>query len=173
MLIEKSLLKFAKSEETGELIGFVSRHAKSNQLKGVREDSKFGKKICVLSQNLKGTIIPNVLYNVEMKSMHTGNGYVVVSATPTLFKARVETVIEPESIYQVNITFGNKTIYFDPLHGKSPSSKTIEGVLRVLTERKDIENKEDVIENFTKQACILVQQMEKDGYIVKPSPAEL
>ena len=37
---EKSKIKFAKSERTGEHIGFVSRHSKTRQLKGVMEDSR-------------------------------------------------------------------------------------------------------------------------------------
>ena len=32
---EKSQIKFAKSERKGELIGFVSRHSKTRQLKSV------------------------------------------------------------------------------------------------------------------------------------------
>jgi hypothetical protein len=164
MPLEKSQIKFAKSEQTGETIGFVSRHSKTKKLKGVREDSTFGKKICVLSEDIKGTIIPNILYNVELKPMHCGNGYVVVSASPALFKAHIETVIVPSTTYQVNITFGNKTIYFDPKDGKSHSSKTIDGVLAILRERKDIENPQAVIENFQKQAETLIQRMEKDGY---------
>lgn len=62
MTSEKSQLKFAKSERTGELIGFVSRHSKTRKLMGVREDSRFGKQICVLSEDLKGTVEPNILY---------------------------------------------------------------------------------------------------------------
>jgi hypothetical protein len=164
MLIEKSLLKFTKSEETGELIGFVSRHSKTKQLRGVHESSTFGKKICVLSADLKGTVIPNILYRVEMKSMHSANGYVVVSATPALFKAHIETVIIPESTYRILISFGNKTIYFDPKDGKSNSSKTVEGVVEVLAGRRDIEDLETVIEEFRKQAEILIQQIEKGEY---------
>jgi protein involved in ribonucleotide reduction len=165
MSIEKSQIKFAKSEQTGEIIGFVSRHSKTKQLKGVRENSTFGKKICLLSENLKGTIQTNILYRVELKAMHQRNGYVVVSATPMLFKAHIETVIVPESIYQIRITFGNKTVYFDPLRGQSPSSKTVEGVVEVLAARKDIEDLETVIEEFRKQAASVVQQMEKDTIV--------
>ena len=94
MTSEKSQLKFARSEETGELIGFVSRHSKTRKLMGVREDSRFGKQICVLSEDLKGTLEPNILYSVELKPMHKANGYVVVAATPVLFQAHVETVIK-------------------------------------------------------------------------------
>lgn len=164
MALEKSQVKFAKSERTGEMIGFVSRHSKTRQLKGIREDSTFGKKICVLSQDLKGSILPNVLYGVELKSMHNGNGYVVVSAEQVRFKARVETVIFPHKTYRVQITFGNKTVYFDPLNGKSPSSNTVEGVIEVLSAREDIAGREDVIGDFKKQAEVLIQQMKTDGY---------
>lgn len=67
MASETSQLKFAKSEHTGELIGFVSRNSVTHKLKGVREDSRYGKQICVLSENLKGKVEPNVLYDVELK----------------------------------------------------------------------------------------------------------
>lgn len=145
MAIENSQIKFTKSDVTGELIGFVSRHSKTKKLKGVRENSKFGKKICVLSHELKSSISENVLYNVELKSMHHGNGYVVVAATPAQFKAKIETVIVLKSIYQVCVSFGNKTIYYDPKDGKSPSSKTIEGTLSIIKGRKDIEEVENVL----------------------------
>ena len=80
MTSEKSQIKFAKSECTGELIGIVSRDSKTRQLKGVREDSRYGKHICVLAEEPKGTIEPNVLYLVELKPMHKAKGYVVVAA---------------------------------------------------------------------------------------------
>ena len=109
MTSEKSQIKFAKSERTGELIGFVSRHSKTRQLKGVREDSRYGKQICVLAEDLKGTIEPNVLYSVELKPMHKAKGYVVVAATPVQFPATVETIIVPKTLYKVTVSFGNKT----------------------------------------------------------------
>lgn len=169
MAIETSQIKFAESEKTGELIGFVSRHSKTKKLKGVREDSIFGKKICVLSEDLKGTVIPNILYNVELKAMHQGNGYVVVSAEPKQFKAYIEKVIVPKAIYKIKVTFGNKTVYFDPKHGKSSSSRTLEGVLDILTPRVDIEDLDAVISEFKKQARALLEQMENDGYLVPKS----
>ena len=36
----------------------------------------------VLSEDLKGTVEPNVLYSVELKPMHKAKGYAVVAATP-------------------------------------------------------------------------------------------
>ena len=95
MTSKKSQIKFAKSERTGELIGFVSRHSKTRQLKEVREDSRYGKQICILTWNLKGSIEPNILYSVELKPMHKAKGYVVVAAIPVPFSATVEYIIIP------------------------------------------------------------------------------
>lgn len=172
MASETSQLKFAKSERTGELIGFVSRHPKNHKLIGVREDSRFGKQICVLSEHLKDRIEPDVPYEVELKPMHKANGYVVVSATPVLYEVQVETIIVPKSIYQVTVTFENgyKTFYFDPKDGKSAQSRTCEGVLSILRERKDIKNKEGVIQDYLKQAKALVRRMEADGFIYTGKP---
>lgn len=85
MVLEKTQLKFAISKESGELVGFVSRHHKSKKLMGVREDSYHGKKICLISEELKGIIKPDKLYAVQLKPMHNRSGYVVISAQPLLF----------------------------------------------------------------------------------------
>ena len=170
MTLEHSQIKFAKSESTGELIGFVSRHSKTRQLRGVREDSRFGKQICVLSEDLKGSVLPNILYAVEMKPMHKQHGYVVVAATPVLFKAVIETIVVPKTIYQVTVTFGNKKIFFDPKDGRSVNSRTIEGVAAVLDARPDIANKEQTLVDFKKQAKALVGRMQLDGYLYVQIP---
>ena len=119
-----------------------------------------------MSEDLKGFITPNILYDVELKEMHHGNGYVVISAVPVLFEAKVEIVIVTKSIYQVNVSFGNKVIYFDPISGRSPSSKTMDRVLSIINDRTDIKDKDDVISNFRTQASKLLQRMEKDGYYI-------
>lgn len=98
--------------------------------------------------------------------MHNGSGYVVVSAKPILFSAQVDTLIIPKSIYQVTVTFGNKVVFFDPKDGKSASSRTLAGVIKLLREREDIENPGLVIEDLTRQAGQLVRRMENDGFIV-------
>lgn len=132
---------------------------------GVREDSRFGKKICVLSEHLKGQILPNVLYKVGLVPMHKSKGYVVVSAELVEFPANVETIIVPKALYQVTVTFGNRKLYFDPKDGKSQMSRKLEGVLELLNTRQDIENKEKVIEDYLKQANALIKTMELDGFI--------
>lgn len=167
-MVEKTQLKFARSEKTGELIGFVSK-TKENKLKGVREDSVYGKRICILAEELKGSVLPNTLYEVELKPMHKGKkGYVVTSATQVLSCVTIESFIVPGKEYRVVINFGGKknykTIYFDPLNGKTSSSRTKKGVLEILHKRNDIADQEGVISDFVGRADELVRQMREDGY---------
>ena len=166
MRIEKTQIKFAKEPLSGELVGFVSRNARSRKLMGVREDSDLGKQICLLSNELKGKIKPNKLYTVHLKPMHHRNGYVVIAANPVQFTAMVGTFIVPDSIYQVTIEFGIKTIYFDPLKGSSPYSRTLLGVITRLQQRDDIQNIGSIIDDVIVQAHHLVERMIDDGYII-------
>lgn len=168
MKVESTQMKFAKSEQTGGMIGFVSRNARTHKLNGVCEDSKYGKKICVLSADLEGKIIPNRLYAVEVKAMHKGGGYVVVSAVPMLFQTVVETIAIPKTNYQVTVSFGNKIVHFDPMNGRTIYSTTRVGVIIVLRERDDIDNIEDVVKEFIKQADKLVERIKRDGYTLSP-----
>ena len=78
-------------------------------------------------------------------------------------KYRLQGLIQ--SVGKVTVSFGNKTIYLDPKDGKSAMSRTLDGVLPVLKERKDIENHEEVIADFIKQAQELIRRFEQDGYI--------
>ena len=98
--------------------------------------------------------------------MRNGNGYVVVSAVLATFKAEITTTVVSKAVYQVCVTFGNKTIYYDPKDGKTDSSKTIEGVLKVLKQRKDIKNIDQVIDEFLIAANDLKKQMEAEGYLL-------
>ncbi len=141
---------------------------KTKKLIGVREDSTYRKKICVLSEHLKGSILPNVLYSVELKEMHQGKGYVAVAANRILFKARIETVIKPKEMYQVNVNFGIKTIYFDPVNGKSRLSRTKAGVIEVISSRNDIEDVESIIEDFSRQADGLIEIMKSHRIACEP-----
>lgn len=164
-MTEKSRVKFTRSPETGELIGFVSQQS-SGKLRGVMEDSPCKKRICVLSEDLKGTIIPKQLYDVTLRAMHNGNGYVVISAEPKTFPATIETTVEHGVTYRVTVKFGHKTIFYDPWRGRSNRSKTKEGVLGELNNRHDISDLDNVISDFIDQADELLRIMKEDGYDV-------
>ena len=159
-------MKFAKSQQTGEIIGFVSRQSKTGKLLGVREDSRFGKKICLLAEELKDKIWVNKLYDVELKPMHSHDGYVVVSASLILFEAQVDTFIIPHGVYQVTVSYGNKIIYFDPKDGRSVSSRTLAGVIKYLKDSREIKNIGQTIEDLSHNARLIVKRMRRDGYHV-------
>lgn len=167
MAIEKTRIKFAVSQETNEIVGFVTRNSTTRMLRGVDENNDSPKKICVLSEDLKGLIQPGIVYDVEVKPMRNGNGFVVISASRRKYPAKFETKIIPKVVYQVRITFGHKTIYFDPKDGNSPSSRTVAGVEDALRERKDLADIEDVIVQFRTAAHELLQRIVKDGYLVR------
>lgn len=167
-MVEKSQVKFTRNPKNGEIIGFVSRQPKTNKLMGVRENSEFRKRVCVLSNELKGCIVPGALYEVELRPMHNGkNGYVVTAATRIYFDAQVELIVKPHKEYKVVVRFGLKSIYFDPIHGKSESSRTLPGVLEVLNAREDISNADGVISDFLDRAQELLHRMKDDGYNVE------
>ena len=165
MTVEHTQLKLAVSHETGELIGFVSRNPKSQKLMGVREDSRFGKKICILAKELKGTLSPNILYRVALAPMTNRNGYVIISAKRVEFEASVKMFVKPYEFYRVTVSFGNKVLYFDPNNGKSRFSNTIDGVVQVIRKREDVENKEEVIQLFIQRSKELLAKMEEDSRI--------
>lgn len=167
MAIEKTRIKFVVSQETNEIIGFVTRNSTTRMLRGVDEKNDCPKKICLLSEDLKGLIQPGIVYDVEVKPMRKGNGYVVISASRRKYPAKLETKIIPKVVYQIRITFGHKTIYFDPKDGNSPSSRTVAGVEDVLRERKDLDEIEDVIAKFRAAATELLEKIEQDGYIIR------
>jgi len=167
MAIEKTRLKFAVSPETNEMIGFVTRNSTTRKLRGVEERNDSPKKICVLSEDLKGLVRPGVVYDVELKPMRTGCGFVVVAAVRPKYRAEVETVIIPLSVYQIRVTFGHKIVYFDPKSGNSPSSRTVAGVEKALRDRQDLADVEEVVERFRVAAGELLERIERDGYLVR------
>lgn len=161
-MVEKSKVKFTKTK-TGEIVGFVSRLS-TNELKGVHEKDGTRKSVCVISKELKGSIEPDVLYDVELRPMHGKKGYVVTAATRAFFEAQIEMMVKPHKVYKVVVSFGYKKIYFDPLEGKTDSSRTLQGVLEVLNDRNDLLNADGVISDFIDRAQELLQRMKDDGY---------
>lgn len=163
----KTKLKFVKSDRTGSWVGFVSINTKNGCVKGVREDAKEHKKVCVVTHELASIIEPNVLYDVEMIPMKNKNaGYIVVKAEPHAFEARITSSVVKNAVYLVEVKFGNKTIIFDPLDGRKDSVRTIDGVIEVLQYRKDIKDLLQVIDDFQKTANIVMTAFENDGHYV-------
>lgn len=161
----KTKLKFAKSNVSDALVGFVSINNKNGRMKGVRENADVPKMICLTSNDVAPSIEQGVLYDVEMIPMNNASsGFIVVKAEPHKFNARISSSIVKNAVYVVEVKFGNKTIVFNPLDGKKDSIRTIDGVLEVLSARKDIRNIEQVLEDFKCAAEHMMEAYENDGH---------
>ena len=82
----KTKLKFIKSDRTESWVGFVSINTKTGYIKGVREDAKGPKKVCIVTHELEPIIEPNVLYDVQMVPMKNEKADLLRTAED-LFKA--------------------------------------------------------------------------------------
>jgi hypothetical protein len=162
-------LKFVKSEETGAYIGFISKNPKTGRICGVRQDSPFPKKICILDKKLILETLLNVLYDVTLIPMAEKNGYVVIEAKPVEFKTTITTLYVPKALYIVELKFGNKVIRFDPHCGRKDSIKKLDECLNVVSKRVDIKNLSQVLEDFAIAGHELLKKFKQDGFYTKAS----
>lgn len=160
-------LKFIKSEQTGAIVSFVSQNPKTGQIRGVRQDEQYPKKICVLDKKLIPDVLLNTLYECTLIPMSEKDGYVVIEVTPVQFKATIEVSYIPKAIYTVEVKFGNKTILFDPKDGKKDSVRKLEQCRRVLETRVDVKNLPQVLEDFDKSVTNILRKYEQDGFFYK------
>lgn len=165
-------LKFIKSERNGALISFVSQNPVNNIVCGVRQDSPYPKKIVIIDREISNNLIVNMLYDctlIPMKSVlneRTGEmhvpGYIAIEATPVQFKATVTTQYIRGIKYQVEVTFGNKKIRFDPFRGEKETTKSLNACRAVLEKRCDVRDIMDVVEDFNTAANSILSLLKKD-----------
>lgn len=157
-------LKFTYSEESGALVGFVSQNPVTGRICGVRQDSDYPKKICIVDRELTKGLLTNVLYDCTLIPMNHKNGYVVVEAAVTQFKARVTSTYIKGCIYLVEVKFGNKVIRFDPHNATKKSVKDKDACKAVILERVDIKDVMQVAEDFERAAKKILKLMECDTF---------
>jgi len=160
---KRTRLKFYEQVNAEGLIGFVREMGST--LIGVPETDKHPKKVVLLSPELNVDIIPNALYDCTVRPMKSGKGYVVVEAELHTFPAVIETIYIPKVEYKITVKFGNKTIIYDIIRGRSIHSGTINGVGAVLAKRYDILDREEVCRQFIVAAKTLRQHFDADKMI--------
>lgn len=160
-------LKFTKSEQTGAIVSFVSQNPKTGQIRGVRQDDPYPKKICILDRALSSSVLLNTLYDATLVPMTSKDGFVAISITPVQFKAKIEVTVCPKALYKVEVKFGNKVILFDPMDGKRDSVKKLAECKRVLETRVDIKDLLQVVEDFEETAYSVIAKYEQDGFIYR------
>lgn len=160
-------LKFTKSEQTGATISFVSQNPKTGEIRGVRQDSPYPKKICLLDKTLVPETLLNTLYDATLIPMAAKDGYVVIEVNPVQFKATIETTYVPKAIYQVAVKFGNKTVQFNPKDGRKSSVRRLDECRKILETRVDVKNLFDVLDDFDEAVDNLLKKYEQDGFIYR------
>ena len=162
-----TLLKFTKSDHSDQLVSYVSANPVTGQIKGVRKDSKYPHVVVVCSPSVSPIILPNVLYKVSLVPMNKSHGYVCISAEPQQFNATVSIEYEPQEKYNILVSFGNKTMLYDPLKGSKATVLTIQGFIDTLQRRLDIRNIDNVLAEVSLAASELNKRMKKDGVKVR------
>ena len=160
--VVRTKMKFIKSASTGFTVGFVSRNPKTGMWRGVRQDSTFPKKVCVLDKKLIPYTLLNKLYDVAMIPMRNGDGYVVVEAVPVVFSVKVNSTHVPKLIYRVEAKFGEKTIIFDPMEGQRASVRNMWGAVEALSKRTDVKDLPQAVEEFTNAAKDMLELYETE-----------
>lgn len=165
-------LKFIKSEKNGAMISFVSQNPVNNVVCGVRQDSPYPKKIVIIDREIANNILVNVLYDCALIPMtkvlneKTGEnhipGYIAIEANPVQFKATVTTKYIRGIKYNVEVTFGNKVIRFDPFKGQKESVKSLPACRAILEKRYDVKDLMEVVEDFETAAISLMELMKQD-----------
>lgn len=159
-----TMLKFELSEKDhSSYIGYVSQNTKTGKVNGVRVDSHYPKRVCIVDAKINYLIIPGVLYRVTLIPMKSKQGYIVIEAEPYQFKATIKTNYIPKILYQVEVCFGQRKIVFDPLDGRKSCRNSIKGVAEQLSKRFDIMDLQSVIAEFEIQANNLINNFIKDG----------
>lgn len=160
-------LKFVKSDKTGAVVSFVSQHPATGQIRGVRQNESVPKKICVMDKLLAPYILLNVLYDCALVPMNGRDGYVVVEANISQFKATISTIYVPKAVYMIECRFGHKIICFDPKDGERKTERNLKLCLDLLEKRVDIKDHDDVIAEFEDAAQKLLKHYRKDGFYYK------
>lgn len=144
----KTNVKFVLSERDGSPIGYVTKV--NGAWKGCRDNDQCKKKIVLVDKELGKRIVPNCLYRVIIIPMTHNDGFVTIQAEIVKFAATVTTSTEGDSP-TVSVTFGNKTLVYDP-SSCDRSRSDISCVIKTLSQRMDIKDVDGVIADFVDSA---------------------
>lgn len=154
----KTNIKFYKGLDNVEdkLYGFVTKS--NGSWRGCREDEN-KKKIVLVDSSIAQTIVPNVLYSCSLIPMRKDEGFIVKSASLIKFKGIISTTCR-NNIFLVSIKFGNKIIIYNPA-SKERRKRDIKTVADNLRNRVDLENAQEVAEEFISTACLIKRLYEQ------------
>ena len=139
-------IKFTKNKLNDSLAGYVTKS--NGSWKGCRCTDKCRMKIVLPGQEVKASMIENVLYRTTIIPMREKDGFVAIKVEPVQFEARIETVLRGRQ-YSIEVKFGNKTLVYDPYDKKDRKCRKDINVFRHLLEtRPDIKDITQVVDDF-------------------------
>lgn len=160
-----TILKFTESKKTGAYVAFVQKGV-GGWWRGVREDARGKKKVCVVPPELQPQIILGQPYKVECATSKNDQYFTVLNISPQVYTAIMETAYVPNCLYRIEINFGYKTLVFDPQSSIRNRSQ-LGRFMDVLKSRADIRDHDQVVAEFEMRAKDLLRRYQNDGFIYK------
>lgn len=155
-------IKFKRGENgsrnEGRLYGFVTKE--NGSWKGCREEDERPKKIVFPHSDYENTIVEGMLYWVTLYPICNNKCFVATLVTLAKFDAKIETIAR-KGIFLVYVKFGNKKITYNPLSDE-PKMKDIKGIADYLRGRIDLNNAQQVAEDFLDAACVVKSLLTKE-----------
>ena len=111
------------------------------------------KKIVLVDTVIAKDIIPNMLYSCSLIPMRNDKGFIAKTANIIQFPGTISTTCR-KNVFNVRITFGNKVIVYDPAD-KTKRKSDIKLIAENLRTRFDLQNAQQVAEDFIDNACII------------------
>lgn len=145
-------IKFTKNKMNDSLAGYVTKS--NGSWKGCRSTEKCRMKIVLPGQEVKDTMMENVLYRTTIIPMREKDGFVAIKIEPVQFEARIETKFRGRQ-YSIEVRFGHKRLVYDPFDKRdNKCRKDIKVFLRTLESRPDIKDIAQVVEDFNEAVNI-------------------
>ena len=133
----KTHLKFSRTED-GALVGFVTISTTNGYIRGVRENSRLPKQICIVPDYCKPLIKEGVVYDVELRKVSKeANWFMVIDASEHLYKPDVRFDIDFQcKRARIECRIGNKLYVYD----KFSKDKETKDFKRFITSIESYQN---------------------------------
>lgn len=158
-------LKFTKSSKNNSYIAFIviDKHGKAI---GVKEDDPRDKKICVVDGALNSKVIAGALYKCRIISMANRKGYIAHHLELVQYPATFTIDYKPKVSYKLTVSFGHKSITYNPFNARNKCERFLTTTLQALKERVDVLDLPGVVEKFERQAMILDMRLKADHFLI-------
>lgn len=156
----KTNIKFNKGLDGMEekVYGFVTKC--NGSWRGCYEDAE-KKKLVLVDPRVAPTITPRFLYECVLVPMKSDTGFIAISASLIKFKPIIKTTYKGGK-FSVTVSFGNRKMVYDP-SSKEENKKDISKIADRIRMRMDVENPQQLAEDFIDAACMVKRLYEQEN----------